>query len=306
MDYLKQHLQASVPALFAVSRYLSTRPDGVLEGDLSRAVRPPAMFEGRPGEPALQVSLEVGADIGLLTRTGARGERMWALASDTREDVAGCPSDESSAFRSLVLRLLSARAVAAVDSGETPSDVALALTWLLLRQDPHTPLADAWGDGPEETFRKALGERTVGGSAQWQGLRRWGRSLGVLTEAQPNASRARARVLVDPTRAVRGVLPFLLAPAGAGEWLGRLRTLVPVLGAPALAAAVGVRDGDVPPTLALALRKLDRAGHLRLVTSDDDRDAVTLQVGSEPAQRVAEIRVAATVGIAPSVLGVTA
>jgi hypothetical protein len=306
MDYLKQHLQASVPALFAVSRYLSTRPDGVDESDLRRALRPPAMFEGRPGEAALQISLEVGADIGLLTATGARGERTWALAPDARDEVAGCPCDESSAFRSLVLRLLGARAVAALDRGEPPSDVALALTWLVLRQDPRTPLADAWDDGPERALKKALGDRTVGGPDQWRGLRRWGRSLGVLTEVQTGPSRARMRVTVDPTTAVRGVLPLLPARAPAGEWLDRLRTLVPVLGAPALAAAVDVRDGNVPLALALALRKLDRAGHLRLVTSDDDRGAVTLQVGGEVAQRVAEIRVAATVGIAPTVLGVTA
>lgn len=301
MDYLKQRIQASVPTLFAVSRYLSIRPEGVLEGDLSRAVRPPVMFEGQPGEPALQVSLEVGADIGLLTVTGARGKQAWTLAPDVRGAVVGCPPDDSSAFRSLLLRLLGIRAVAALDRGETPSDVARALTWLVLRQDPRSPLADAWGDGPEKIFRKALGDQTVGNSDQWRGLRRWGRSLGVLIEAQASPSRGRMRVLVDPTCAIRDVLPLLLAPSAAGEWLGRLRTLIPVLGAPALAAEVGIRDGDVPPTLALALRKLDRAGYLSLVTSDDDRDAVTLQVGSEPAQRVAQIRVAAA-GVARTAL----
>ena len=291
MDYLKQQNQASVPALFAVSRYLLTQPNALAEGDLQRVLRPPAMFAGRPGEPALMASLEVGADIQLLTSWGRRDQRSWALREDLHGEVESCSrNDDSRAFRSIVLRLLGIRAVGALRDGESPPDVALALTWLLLEQNPLTPLSTSWSEGPEEAFRKAHMDQFVRNVEQWRALVRWGRSLGVLTEIQTASSRGRPRLLVDPTSAIREVLAELPARAPAGDWFNRLRAILPLLGSPALAGKVNVHGSQVPEALALALHKLEFEGHLRLITADDARDAVALRLGGRAPRLVAEIR----------------
>ena len=69
--------------------------------------------------------------------------------------AAGSERDEWYAdparFRVLVRRALLAKAVDEIAAGETPSDVAVGLAWLLA-QDPVRPLPRAYGDGPERAL----------------------------------------------------------------------------------------------------------------------------------------------------------
>ncbi|GAA5133964.1 protein DpdG [Pseudonocardia adelaidensis] len=301
MDYLKQHLLASVPALFVVTRYLADQREGFPEAGLRRALQPRAMFneatepeESTGAHGALLASLEVGADIGLLAAEGARGpHRVWTLHGDHRDNVAACTSGGSGPFRSLVLRLLGGRARAAADEGQQPADLARALTWLLLTQNPLTPLAAMWSDGPEAAFDNAHLDKAVDNPEQWRAFRRWARSLGVATDAQAVPAARKARMIVDPTPAIRSVLPLLPVRASAAQWLGRLRFVLPVLGDPALAKSVNADAAAVPATVAFALQKLERTRHLELITSDDARDGIVLQLGTESPRTVTEVRVEA-------------
>jgi hypothetical protein len=299
VDYLKQHLLASLPALLVVTRYLADQREGLAEAGLQRALQPRAMFneatepqESTGAHGALLASLEVGADIGLLTAEGARGpHRVWTLHGDHRDKVAACTSGGSGPFRSLILRLLGAHARAVAEDGQQPSDLARGLTWLLLTQNPLTPLAASWSDGPEAAFNDAHLDKAVGNAEQWRAFRRWARSLGVATDAQANPGARKARLIVDPAPAIRSVLPLLPTRASAAQWLGRLRSELPVLGDTALAKYVNADTTGVPAAVAFALQKLERAGHLELITSDDARDGMVLQIGTEPARTVTEIRV---------------
>jgi hypothetical protein len=297
VDYLKQQNLASVPALFVICRYLATRPDGEDEAALRRALQPRAMAtnEGtapRDGEPrdVLPASLEVGKDIELVKAQGARRERVWSLCDRVRTEVAAISPTDSRPFRSLVLRSLSARAMAAIEASERPSDVALALTWLLQR-DPLTPLSTAWSEGPATAVENAQLDPAVDSPEQWRALMRWARSLGLATATATTGQKL--YLVVDPAMAIHDVLARLPRQAPADQWFRQLRSLLPILGHPTLVSALPAPNRsttEVPATTALATQKLERAGKLQLVATDDASSAVVLRVGHQVRQ-IGEVRI---------------
>ncbi|MFC4145776.1 protein DpdG [Micromonospora mangrovi] len=299
MDYLKRHVLASVPALLVISRYLATQLDGVEENELQRVLRPVAMAETRGVSSAgddpssvLTSSLSVGEDLGLFdSERGGRGRRIWKLTDSIRREVGPLPSADSRVFRSLVLRLLSSRALEEVRAGNKPSDVALALTWILLR-DPMEPLSLNWDKGPETAFEKAGMRNAVENVEQWGAFRRWIRSLGIATVAQ--VGRQDAYLLVDPTRALLDVLDRLPRQERAEQWFRQLHEILPVLGHPALISALpqgSVRPQGISASVALAAQKLKRRGILDLAPSADASTAAVLRIGDQ-SWRIGQVLVA--------------
>jgi hypothetical protein len=207
-----------------------------------------------------------------------------------RTEVTAVSPTNSRPFPSLVLRSLSARAMAAIEAGERPSDVALALTWLLQR-DPLTPLSTLWKEGPERAVVDAHLDPAIGNAEQWRALVRWARSLGLATATA--TTEKKLYLVVDPTRAIHDVLARLPPRAPADQWFRHLRSLLPILGHPAFVSALPAQNGsvsEVPATTALAAQKLERAGLLQLVASDDASSAVVLRVGYHVRQ-VTEVRI---------------
>ncbi|NJC70849.1 hypothetical protein HC031_14145 [Planosporangium thailandense] len=296
MDYLKQQNLASVPALFVICRYLATRPDGEDEAALRRVLQPRAMIANQGPAPrdderrdVLPASLEVGRDIELLDAQGSRRERVWSLRESVRAEVAAVPAADSRPFRNLVLRSLGARAMQVIESGERPADVALALTWLL-QGDPLSPLSTSWSDGPEMAVRRSGLDLAVSSPEQWRALVRWARSLGLATAT---AARQKSYLVVDPTKAVDDTLGRLPRQGPAETWFRQLHSLLPVLGHRALISALpGPRGSatEIPAATALAVCKLERAGRLRLLQSDDASSTVVLRLGHQVRQ-VGEVHV---------------
>lgn len=299
MDYLKQHVLASVPALLVISRYLATKLHGLDETEMQKVLRPDAMAERRGVSPAdddasnvLNSSLSVGEDLGLFeSGRNGRGRRIWRLKDGLRDEVGRLPSADSRAFRSLVIRLLSLRALEEVRAGNKPSDVALALTWILQR-DPLEPLPMSWNKGPETEFEKAGMRNAVENAEQWRAFRRWVRSLGMATVAQ--VGRQEAYLLVDPTRAMVDVLDRLPQQERAEQWFRQLHEILPVLGHPTLISALpggSARPQGISPAVALAAQKLKRRGMLDLAQSADSSAAVVLGIGGQ-SWRIGQVRLA--------------
>ncbi|MGH4027278.1 MAG: hypothetical protein ACRDRV_22135 [Pseudonocardiaceae bacterium] len=305
MDYLKQHVLASVPAIGVISRYLATRPleegeggprpRGEREGTLRTALQPSAMApdEDRAAPDGvrgvLAASLAVGEDLGLL-RAANSGPRVWALNGEVRDEVRRLPSTDSRAFRSLVLRCLNSRAVAAVEAGQSPPDVAIALTWLLT-QDPLAPFPARWSDGPERAFDGAGLRAAVSNKEQWLAFMRWARSLGLATVTA--IGRQKSYLIADPTLAVTAVLDRMPRRKSADQWFQHLRSLLPVLGDPRLVSTLpaGSDSGSQPPaSIALAVQKLELAGRVRLVASADASNAVVLRVGNRD-RRISSVHI---------------
>ncbi|MEV4712614.1 hypothetical protein [Micromonospora sp. NPDC049374] len=303
MDYLKQHNLASVPALLVISRYLATQPDGAEENELQRMLQPEAMAEGRSASSAgndasnvLTSSLSVGEDLGLFdSERSGRGLRLWNLKDSIRDDVGRLPSADSRGFRSLVLRLLAARALEEVRAGNAPSDVALALTWVLLR-DPLDPLSTNWDKGPEAAFENAGMRTAVRNAEQWRAFQRWARSLGIATVAEVGGQEA--YLLMDASKALLDVLGRLPQQERAEQWFRQLQEILPVLGHPILVSALpegSARPQGIPASLALAVQKLKRRGVLDLALSADASAAAVLRIGGQ-SLRIGEVRVAEVTG----------
>ena len=292
MDYLTTHNLASVPALFVICRYLATRRGGETMYALQDALAPAAVTgsESRSAPGVLPASLAVGVDLGLLDVDGVRDGRVWTLQETVASQVRSVSSMDSALFRSLVLKGLCVTALTAVQAGERPPDVALALTWLL-RQDPLELMVRNWDDGPEKAVERAGLESTIKGGERWRALLRWARSLGLITFI-PSSTR-KEHVLVDPTKAIADVLHEMPGKAAANQWLAQLNLVLPILGDPRLTAALPagleIGDGVAGPT-ALAMHKLERMRRLRLIPSHDAVDAVVLPLGNRP-QRIGQVQV---------------
>lgn len=293
MDYLRQHNLASVPALLVISRHLATRQDGEDEATLRRTLQPAAVTKREVGgsrNDALLASLEVGTDITLLEAHGARKERRWSLSDQFRAEVVAIPPADSRPFAGLVLRLLCARAKNALETGESPSDVARALTWLLQR-DPFVPLPNLWSEGPEDAVREAGLDAVIENPEQWRALVRWARSLGLATVI--TATGQKQYLIPDPTKGLSNNLDRLPPRAPADQWFRQLWSLLPVLGHPELVSALPQANApatEVANAVALAMTKLERAGRVQLVAADDARSAVVLRLGQQVSQ-VGEVRI---------------
>lgn len=277
MKYLAGPAQASVTILYPVCRWLANR-DGVPFDALNAALRPGHVVGSE--SLALLASLRVGRDVGLLDRSG--GTRTtdqtanWALQEQIRSQCDEWYADPVR-FRVLVRRALLAKAVDDVAAGETPSDVAVGLAWLLA-QDPARPVPRAYGDGPERTLNDQNMNPYIAGPTQWRPFLRWAVALGCAEFSQVGSRRL---VLPDPTAAVAEELPPIPhAGVPANDFYAALNRELPVLDGGQISEYMRAKrsgsadprgDAMVGPAFSLALRRLQGQGVIDLHREADAR-----------------------------------
>ncbi|ONI83416.1 hypothetical protein ALI22I_33420 [Saccharothrix sp. ALI-22-I] len=293
MTYLKNQVVASAQALFVICRYLAEHRDGESLDLLVKELVPPANSEvGRGSRTAdvptmLTDSLSIGVDLGILDAQGSGARRLWSLRGEYVAPVKAVPTTDSRGFRNLLLRLFGARALASVAEGERPPDVPFALVWLMTK-DPLSTFPQVWDEELQRTFDQAGMRSAVYNEEQWRPFIRWARALGLITMVSAGN---KPRVLIDPTKAVEGVLDELPQQSSAVEWLKHLHTAVPLLGDPRLLESLPAgQQAETTPLAAtvLAMFKLERAGRLRLISSDDAADTVALRLGDR-VRRIAQV-----------------
>jgi hypothetical protein len=272
MKYLSGTAQASVAILYPICRWLSDR-DRVAYEAINAALRPAHLVSGESG--ALTVSLRVGRDIGLLDRFGSSDQAAdWALrelARSQRDEWY----EEPTRFRSLIRRALLAKAVDDIAAGETPSDVAVGLAWLLA-QDPVRPLRQLHSDGPERALNDQKLTSYINGPDQWRPFLRWAVALGCAERSQGGNRRL---IMPDPTAALAEELPSMSrAGMPARDFYGALIKALPVLDGGQISqfmrneraeCADPRGDAMVGPAFSLALRRLQGQGVIDLHTEAD-------------------------------------
>ena len=275
MKYLATAAQASVAVLYPVCRWLSGRDRAPFDV-MNAALRPDHVVGGKTD--ALLASLRVGRDIGLLDRSGGTRttdqEADWALheqARSQRDEWYANPAR----FRILARRALLAKAVDDIAAGETPSDVAVGLAWLLA-QDPVRPLARGYGDGPEkqqpENLLNSQNMRPyITGPDQWRPFLRWAAALGCAEYSQVGNRRL---ILPDPTAALAEELPLIpRAGVSARAFYAAVTQELPVLDGGQISDFMREKRGEfadsrgdamVGPAFSLALRRLQGRGVIDL------------------------------------------
>ena len=276
MNYLTgAETQANVAVLWVVAKWL-TIVDAARLDQMSRALRPTPVVPG--ADDALRASLSAAVDFRLLSLDA---DGLYRLGPSVTVDDT---SDHRS-FRSVVCRLLLARAAEEVDAAGAPSDVAVALTWLL-SLDPMRP--PAWGWDATETWARRDGAiEVVRNNTQWRVFRRWAIALGMAEARSPDRLGGPQTISPDPSRAVADVVGRMQPSMAADAFLQALVTELPCFDTGALepaAIALGVpysaRSGaSVGPALGYALTRLDRRGLLRLVRLDDASSRVSYRIG---------------------------
>jgi hypothetical protein len=270
MKYLAGTAQASVAILYPVCRWLSYR-DWAAYDVMAAALRPPHVVGGEAD--ALLASLKVGRDIGLLDRSGSfrttDQTANWALHEQVRSQRDDWYADPAR-FRVLVRRALLAKAVDDIAAGETPSDVAVGLAWLLA-QDPARPLAHAYRDGPEVALNAQNMRPYIVGPDQWRPFRRWAVALGCAEYSQVGSRRL---VLLDPTAALAEELPLIpRAGVPATAFCAAVTRDLPVLDGGRISDFMREKRGEfadprgdamIGPAFSLALRRLQGLGVIDL------------------------------------------
>ena len=270
MKYLAGTAQASVAILYPVCRWLSQR-DRTPFSDMNAALRPAHLVGGEAD--ALLASLRVGRDIGLLDRFGntrtSDETADWALQEPVRSQRDEWYADPAR-FHILVRRALLAKAVDDIAEGQTPSDVAVGLAWLLA-QDPVYPLAQAYRDGPEGALNSQNMLPYIAGPDQWRPFLRWAVALGCAEYSQVGSRRL---ILLDPTAALAEELPPIPhAGVSARAFYEALTRELPVLDGGRISDFMREKRGEtadprgdamVGPAFSLALRRLQGQGVIDL------------------------------------------
>jgi hypothetical protein len=235
------------------------------------------------GEGAtMPASLEVAKDIGLLANDGSR-DPVWTPGPGlTATGSAPSLLETGDAFRPLILRELSKRALELATVVERPSDLSLALTWAIGR-DPLMPLP--WETREAERTLRAEGMSTIiDNPDQWRAFRRWLTALGPgVADQAPGGRRVFS---VSTASAIRDARIGTPQPVPAREFVSSLLSSVPVLGHELLverlpAEAQRTWEGTVSPGLAQGLLELEAMEELKMLPGDDSENMVRLAVGGE-------------------------
>ena len=234
-------------------------------------------------QDAITASLNVGAGLGLLTR---EADRRWSLSDHSIVDPNAEYAVGWRPFRRLVLERICSQAVDAIASHQKPSDLSLAITWLM-SQDVLQPLGLAFSDGAERrlgNLAHADGTlvKAVENSEQWRAFLRWTEALG-LTRTATSSARGRSRVVVaDASSALVDRLVDMPAQASAERWIKELLQALPILGEGPLRAALPTPTSgwpDYAPALALGMLKMEHSKRVALHPSDDARNVVAIGLG---------------------------
>jgi hypothetical protein len=281
-DYLRGQAAASVPGIRLICKYV-VASGTARTSQIQAALRPPGLVPKTDGEGStMPASLEVAEDIGLLATDGAR-DPAWSPGPGLRAvESAPAALETGDAFRPLILREISRRALELATGSERPSDLSLALTWALGR-DPLMPLPwdprEAQGTLKDEGMSAIIDNR-----AQWRAFRRWLTALGPGTADQAPGGR---RVLsVSTASAIRDAGIGAPQPVPARAFVSSLLSSVPVLGHESLVARLPAEaqrawEGAVSSGLAQGLFELEAMGEVKMLPGDDSENMVRLAVGGE-------------------------
>jgi hypothetical protein len=281
-DYLRGQAAASVPGIRLICKYVMASGTA-RTSQIQAALRPPGLVPKTDGEGStMPASLEVAKDIGLLATDGARDPAWSPGPGLTAVESAPAALETGDAFRPLILREVSRRALELATGSERPSDLSLALTWALGR-DPLMPLPwdprEAQGTLKDEGMSAIIDNR-----AQWRAFRRWLTALGPGTADQAPGGR---RVLsVSTASAIRDAGIGAPQPVLARAFVSSLLSSVPVLGHESLVAwlpaeAQRAWEGAVSSGLAQGLLELEAMGEVKMLPGDDSENMVRLAVGGE-------------------------
>jgi hypothetical protein len=270
MKYLAGTVQASVAILYPVCRWLAIR-DRAAYAAMNAALRPEHVVDGAAN--ALVASLQVGQDIAVLQKLGSTRTRAedadWALCESAMQQRDEWYADPVR-FRVLVRRALLAKALDDIAEGETPSDVAVGLAWLLA-QDPVLPLPRAYGEGPERALNNQKLASYIATQEQWRSFLRWAVALGCAEFSQVGR---RQIVLPDPTAALAEELPPIPSTGmPASAFCAAVAKELPVLDGGRISDFMRAEraecadprgDASVGPAFSLALRRLQGQGAIHL------------------------------------------
>jgi hypothetical protein len=281
-DYMRGHAAASVPGIRLICKYV-VASDSARTSQIQAALRPPGPVLKMDGEGStMPASLGVAEDIGLLATEGGR-DPSWS-PGPVLIAVESAPAvlETGDAFRPLILRELSRRALELAAGPERPSDLSLALTWALGR-DPLRPLP--WETREAERTLKDEGmSAIIDNSNQWRAFRRWLTALG--PGAADHALGGRRVLSVSTASAIRDAGISTPQPVPARAFVNSLLSTVPVLGHELLVKHLPtevqrVWEGVVSPGLAQGLLELEAMGELKMLPGDDSENMVRLAVGGE-------------------------
>ena len=281
-DYLRSYAAASVPGIRLICKYVVAN-DSARTSQIQTALRPPSLVSKTDGEGStMPASLGVAEDIGLLAADGGR-DSAWS-PGPVLAAVESAPAvlETGDAFRPLILREVSRRALELATGQERPSDLSLALTWALGR-DPLMPLP--WETREAEGTIKDEGmSAIIDNSNQWRAFRRWLTALG--PGAADHALGGRRVLSVSTASAIRDAGVGTPQPVPARAFVNALLSSVPVLGHELLvknlpAEAQRAWEGAVSPGLAQGLLELEAMGELKMLPGDDSENMVRLAVGGE-------------------------
>ena len=225
-DYLRSYAAASVPGIRLICKYV-VASGTARTSQIQAALRPPGLVPKTDGEGStMPASLEVAKDIGLLATDGGRDSAWSPGPVLTAMESAPAVLETGDAFRPLILREVSRRALELATGPESPSDLSLALTWALGR-DPLMPLP--WETREAEGTLKAEGmSAIIDNSNQWRAFRRWLTALG--PGAADHAPGGRRVLSVSTASAIRDAGIGTPQPVPARAFVNSLLSSVPVLG----------------------------------------------------------------------------
>ena len=280
-DYLRGHAAASVPGIRLICKYV-VASDSARTSQIQAALRPPGLVPKTDGEGStMPASLGVAEDIGLLATDGGPDPAWSPGPGLTAMESAQAVLETGDAFRQLILREVSRRALELATGPERPSDLSLALTWALGR-DPLMLLP--WEHREAVDTLKAEGmSKIIDNRYQWLAFRRWLTALGPGTADHAPGRRV---LSVSTASAIRDARIGTPQPVPARAFVSSLLDSVPVLGHELLvkllsAEAQRAWEGAVSPGLAQGLLELEAMGELKMLPGDDSENMVRLAVGGE-------------------------
>jgi hypothetical protein len=281
-DYLRRYATASVPGIRLICKYVMANSPA-RTSQIQAALRPFGVVPKADGAGAtMPASLEVAKDLGLLTTDGSRDPAWSPGPSLTALESAPVVLESGDAFRPLVLRELSRRALELAAGAERPSDLSLALTWVLGR-DPLLQLP--WETREAELTLKAESmSAIIDNRDQWRAFRRWLTALGAGTaDHAPGGKRV---LSVSTASMICDAGIDTPEPVPARAFVRSLLGTIPVLGHELLLAQLpaGVRPtskGTVSPALSQGLLELEAMKAMKMLPGDDSEAVVRLAVGGE-------------------------
>ena len=225
-DYLRGHAAASVPGIRLICKYV-VASGSARRSQIQAALRPPDLVPKTDGEGStIPASLKVAKDIGLLATDGGRDPAWSPGPGLTAMESASAVLEAGDAFRPLILREVSRRALELATGAERPSDLSRALTWALGR-DPLIPLP--WEHREAVDTLKVEGmSAIIDNRDQWRAFRRWLTALGPGTA--DHAPGGRRMLSVSTASAIRDAGIGTPQPVPARVFVSSLMDSVPVLG----------------------------------------------------------------------------